>query len=171
MLHWVPMVIFREEQRFRRNWAYVTLIPPLIVAYGLYRQIAKSGPLGDNPAAAMVLWSALAATGAVALWFFQARLITEVRDNVLWIRLLLWPERSIPWTEIRWVEAFTFRPIKDYGGYGVRWNERGIVYTVCGNRGARMELMSGERVLVGSQRADELARLIAERIAQARPPK
>jgi hypothetical protein len=63
------------------------------------------------------------------------------------------------------VEALTYRPIKDFGGWGVRWAARGIVYNARGKRGVRMVLASGERVLVGSQRAEDLARAIGERIA------
>ena len=74
----------------------------------------------------------------------------------------LWPERTIPWDQIRSVETRTYRPIKDFGGWGVRWAARGIVYHARGNRGVRLVLASGERVMIGSQRPDDLARAIAE---------
>jgi hypothetical protein len=61
------------------------------------------------------------------------------------------------------VETRTYRPIRDFGGWGVRWAARGIVYHARGKHGARLVLASGERVLIGSQRADDLARAIAER--------
>jgi hypothetical protein len=39
-----------------------------------------------------------------------------------------------------------------------------MAYIVSGNRGVRIELKDGKEVLVGSQKADELARAIADRI-------
>jgi hypothetical protein len=110
------------------------------------------------------LWPAFAVAVVVAVWFLRLKLVTEVRDNGLYICFVwLWPERTIPWDQVRSVETRTYRPIRDFGGWGVRWAARGIVYHARGNRGARMVLASGERVLVGSQRPEELARAIAER--------
>jgi hypothetical protein len=120
--------------------------------------------LGRPFAPSLLLWPAFGVTVAVAVWFFRIKLITEVRDDVLWIWFRwLWPERRITWEQIRRAEVFTYRPIKDYGGWGVRWAARGIVYNARGNQGVRMELASGERVLVGSQRTGELLRAIGER--------
>jgi hypothetical protein len=44
-----------------------------------------------------------------------------------------------------------------------------MVFHARGKRGVRMELVSGERVLVGSQRPEELARAIWERTGLAAP--
>jgi len=132
----------------------VWLIPVVIIGYGLYRQAVS----------AILLLPALAVTAVVTVWLNQSKLITEVRTEGLWIRfVLLFPERTIAWREIRGVEALTYRPIKDFGGWGVRWAARGIVYNARGKHGVRMVLASGERVLVGSQRAEDLARAIRDR--------
>ena len=161
------MVHFREEQRFEWFWTAAMLVPPIIVGYGLYRQVWQGRPVGP----AFLLWSAFVVTVVVAVWISQMKLVTEVHDDVLSIRfLLLWPDRAIPWNQVRRAEVFTYRPIKDYGGWGVRWAAgRGIVYHARGSRGVRMELVSGERVLVGSDRPEDLARAIRERTGLAAP--
>jgi len=111
-----------------------------------------------------LLWPAFAVAVVVAVWLLRLKLVTEVRGDGLFICFVwLWPERTIPWDQIRSVETRTYRPLRDFGGWGVRWDARGIVYHARGNRGARLVLASGERILIGSQRADELARAIAER--------
>ena len=102
----------------------------------------------------------------IAVWFWLGRLITEVRDTALSIRFfLLWPERTIPWTEIRRVEAVTYGAT-GYGGWGVRWRADGIAYTVWGDQGVRIDLKTGRHVILGSQQPYELASAIAERINQ-----
>ena len=40
----------------------------------------------------------------------------------------------------------------------------GKAYNVSGNRGLQLELSSGKKILIGSQRADELARILQERM-------
>jgi hypothetical protein len=151
---------FREEQRFDWYLTAMFCMPALIVGYGLYRSVWLKQPLLSGA----LLWPAFAVAVVVAVWFLRLKLVTEVRDNGLYICFVwLWPERTIPWDQVRSVETRTYRPIRDFGGWGVRWAARGIVYHARGNRGARMVLASGERVLVGSQRPEELARTIAER--------
>jgi hypothetical protein len=155
------MVYFREEQKFEWFWTVVWMVPVVMIGYGLYRQAMSP----------ILLWPALVVTAVVVVWMNQSKLISEVRSDVLWIRfVLLSSERAIPWREIRRVEAITYRPIKDFGGWGVRWAARGIVYNARGKRGVRMELASGERVLVGSQRAEDLARAIGERTSALQSP-
>jgi hypothetical protein len=154
------MAQFREEQRFEWFWTAMFCVPALIVGYGLYRVVWLKQPLISGS----LLWPAFVVSLVVAVWFLRLKMVTEVRDEGLFVDFVwLWPERTIPWDQIRSVEARTYRPIRDFGGWGVRWAARGIVYHARGNRGARLVLASGERVLIGSQRTDELARAIAER--------
>jgi hypothetical protein len=69
---------------------------------------------------------------------------------------------------VRW-EARTYRPILEYGGWGIRYSPfgQGCAYNVSGNRGVQLELADGQRILIGSQRAEELARAIGEAKGQA----
>jgi hypothetical protein len=160
------MVYFREEQRFDWFWMPLTAVPAAIVGYGIYRQEWSGRPVFDQPGAAILLWSAFAVTFGVFVWFLGIKLISEVRPQGLWIRFYwLRPERLIPWSEIERAEAVTYRPIRDFGGWGVRWAPRGIVYNTRGHRGVRIFLTNGQRVVLGSQRAGELASAIAERLS------
>ena len=61
----------------------------------------------------------------------------------------------------------SYRPIADYGGWGIRAGRDGErVLNARGNRGVRLELADGTRLLIGSQRPEELA----ETIERARRP-
>jgi hypothetical protein len=114
-------------------------VPALIVGYGLYRQVWLKQPLYVGCLAVAGLRSGV----VVAVWFLRLKLVTEVRDDGFYICFVwLWPERTIPWDQIRGVETRTYRPISDFGGFGVRWAARGIVYHARGNRGTRMVLAS-----------------------------
>ncbi len=154
------MANFREEQRFEWFWTVMFCVPALMTGYGLYRQVVMNQPF--MPAG--LLWPAFLVTVVVAIWFLRLKLVTEVRDNGLFIWFVwLWPERTIPWDQIRTIETRTYRPILDFGGWGVRWAARGIVYHAHGKQGVRLVLESGERVLVGSAHSEDLAKAIAAR--------
>ena len=50
----------------------------------------------------------------------------------------------------------TYRPVRDYGGWGIRWGRDGKAYIIVGNEGLQLLLGDGEKILIGSQRPQEL---------------
>jgi hypothetical protein len=76
----------------------------------------------------------------------------------------LWRAKHIPFSEIRKAEAVTYRPIRDYGGWGIRSGPEGWAYNVRGNRGVRIEYQDGNKFLIGSQKAEELEQAIRARL-------
>ncbi len=156
---------FREEQRFRQLWLLAMMgVPALLIFYGAYRQLALGRPWGNNPMPDVGLALFLAGYLLFLFWFLGLKLVTEVRDQELYIKFVrLWRARRIPLDQIRQATALTYSPILDYGGWGIRWGRNGMAYNVSGDRGVLLELASGKKVLVGSQRAEDLARAIEER--------
>ena len=102
----------------------------------------------------------------VFLWliYFRlitVRLVTEVRQGELIIRMRgLWRLRRVPLDRIQSVETITHDIARDYGGYGFRSTRDGKAYVANGDRGVRVTLAGGEKLVVGTQRPDELARTL-----------
>lgn len=152
------MTYFREVQRFRQPWYWAIQIPALAaLAYILFRQLVQGKPVGDHPASNTSLAIIAATVALFVVWFFKLELITEVRDDLLEVRFRgLFVRRVMPLAEIRHFEARTYRPIRDYGGWGVRWGAAGMAYNVSGNRGVELRFSDGKSLLIGSQRPEEL---------------
>jgi len=94
----------------------------------------------------------------VYLRLMTVRLVTDIRAGELIVAMRgLWRARRISLSEIRSAEITSFDPERDYGGYGIRLNRRETAYLAAGNQGVRLTLSSGKRIVVGSQRAEELA--------------
>ena len=53
--------------------------------------------------------------------------------------------------EINGFDVQTYRPIRDYGVWGVRYGRKGKACNTSGNRGAQQELSNSKRILIGSQ--------------------
>jgi hypothetical protein len=173
---------FREEQRFRQPWLWVLLFGCALgglfgagtFIHGMIRQFIYGQPWGGRPMSD----TGLAVVGAVAIlcclsaavgapWLLYAvRLVAEVRDDGLYVRFFPFRGRTIAFDRIRHCEARTYRPILEYGGWGIRWGLRGKAYNVSGNRGVQLDIAGEGRLLIGSQRADELARAIQARIRE-----
>jgi hypothetical protein len=158
-------VLFKEEQRFRLPlflFFIVTIFVIALYGYGMFQQVVLGHSWGNKPmsdARVVAIGSIeIVVITSVFVIFFVARLITEVRSDGLYIRFIPFHRsfRRIPFETLKAYEACTYRPIRDAGGYGIHRGRRGWAYNVSGNRGVQLELVSGKRMLIGSQRPDEL---------------
>ncbi|WP_049947417.1 hypothetical protein [Candidatus Halobonum tyrrellensis] len=138
---------FREVQRFRQRWLWA-----VVVGGGLVSAVA-GGPVGVLVAAALVAF----------VW--SLRLVTEVRDDGLYVRFAPFHRsfRRVPWSAVESVESTRYRPLREYGGWGIRWRPRAVAFNVSGSRGVFVERPDDRDLLIGSQRPDELATAIRKR--------
>jgi hypothetical protein len=172
-------VRFVEEQRFRQWWLVLLVLFVLAVTvipfgWGMLQQLVTGRPWGDAPlpngALVGVGIFAIGIPLAVAWLLLAAKLTTTVGDATLHVGL--WPLHRKPKTidllRVTKVEACTYRPLRDYGGWGVRKGRTGWAYNVSGDRGARLTYDGGETLLIGSQRDAELADAIEAARKRAR---
>ena len=89
------------------------------------------------------------------------RLVTEIRGGELIVALRgLWRSRRVPLARIQSVEILDHDPVRDFGGYGIRSTRAGTAYIAGGGGGVRLMIENGGKLVIGSRRADELARLL-----------
>ena len=92
------------------------------------------------------------------------RLDVEVRPDHLLVRfgpIRLWRKR-IAYEDVKAVSALTFRPLAEFGGWGIRWAFKGkrVAWTIRGKRAVRLTIEGGKEVLVGSTRPQSLEQQI-----------
>jgi len=151
---------FREEQRFRQPWLMLLMAASTLVA-AWAGQTVQSGPAATLSAVALPV--------AIWVWLLSMTLITEVRPEGLYVRFkMLWPERIIPYYQIVKAEAKTYRPILEYGGWGVRGIAPVKAFNVSSNRGVLLSLTDGQYLMIGSQRPDQLAAALQPGVTRAR---
>ena len=161
-----PSPIYREVQKFRQVWIWVVVLAIVgLEWYTAVRQLLLHRPVGTNPMPdimTVIFWF-IFGIGLPALLFFS-QLITEVRDDGIYIRFSPFHRafRRIAFTEVKQCKVRTYHPIREYGGWGIRVRCQGKAYNVSGDRGVQIELLNGNRLLIGSQRAEELWRAIPE---------
>ena len=98
------------------------------------------------------------------IMFSTMTMRTRVDGDGIHIRTLYVVRRKLPFAEIESAEAVVYRPLRDYGGWGLRLGPAGKAYNMKGNRGVQLRLKNGGGVLVGSGRSEELARIIQSNI-------
>jgi len=156
------MTYFHEEQSFRQWWLPVLLA---VVALPVIVVLAMRGPVLEVIVVPLVVL-------AIGALFAFARLVVDVDREAITVAFhLLWPKRRIAIASVRRAEATKYRPLIDYGGYGVRLGFKGWAYNVSGDEGVLVETADGARVMIGSQRPKELESAIAraKREREGRP--
>ena len=148
-------VIFREVQRFRQWWLWlVVAMAALSIWFATYRRFALGERIGMKPtpdSILLVIW-VLIGIGLPVL-FYNARLVTEVRSDGLYLRFFPfhWSFLRFPVDSIKHSEARTYSPLGEYGGWGIRYGWNGKAYNVSGNQGVQLEFNNGKRILIGTQ--------------------
>lgn len=153
--------LFREEQQVRQGsiWGMVGLIASIE-----WLRFARRLFTGRSSPWTLLRWLML---GVGVPWaIYTAKLITEVKANQLRVEFsssVLQVAHLMSLDELKSHEAVSWRPFRDFGGWGLRMNPwKGWSYSVGGDRGVRVELENGTQVLIGSQRADELNEAITK---------
>jgi hypothetical protein len=161
-----PAVVYREEQNFA--WWIYALLGLMFVVAGFSPGWTNAG--AGNAVGAAKGWNltipiSLAVGLAVPtiLVLGVLRMTTEVRpgDVRVWFGWIPTYQECVDLSSIERIEVVTFRPIAEHGFWGVRRGADGErVLTARGNRGVRLHMADGGRVLIGSQKPEVLAQAI-----------
>jgi len=160
-------LIFREVQTFgpTLRWLLVVLmaVSVVIFAIGLWETITD--PKTTNKFVPTLLSIiAMAIPIAVTILFFILKLETEIRSDGLYVRFYPMHIRFRKFTRKELAEHYcrTYKPIREYGGWGIRcsFTGKGKAYNVSGNKGVQLVLTNGKKLLIGSKKPDDLAAAI-----------
>jgi hypothetical protein len=158
-------ILFSEKQKFTQWWLYLLLfgISGLFI-YALYIQIVVGTPFGDKAMGNTTLIIVSILFLCLILLFFTTRLETQIDEKGIYVRFYPFQVKLkfYPWEEIKKAEVRTYKPIMEYGGWGIRYGFRGNgkAYNVSGNEGLQLELKSGEKFLIGTQKSTEIKNLL-----------
>jgi len=150
---------FKETQRFSQWWLWLLLLSILIYEYyGAYKQIYMGEAFGDNPMPDSSLMIPVAVVTAVVLLFLFVKLTTTIDASGIKMYFFPFKKKKISWDEVKNVTVLNYGFV---GGWGVRlWTKYGTVYNIKGNKGLFVELKNGNKFLIGTQKEEELAKVI-----------
>ncbi len=151
---------FEEKQGFR-HWLIWTFFIAfnLFNLYGLYQQLVLKIPFGNKPFSdtGMVIFTLIFLL--FSLFFYKMNLKTKFDEKGIYLKF--WPfhftYRFYDWNDIRQAEVQSYSPLFDYGGWGIRYGAKGKAFNVSGNKGLQLEFTNGRRLLIGTQKAEELS--------------
>lgn len=151
--------IFREVQRWHPAVRLLFLLSVLVADAGV---IAACLTAKQDSSDAVPLLLAVALVGipslGLALLLWPSRLETEVQPDGVAVRFFPFhfDWRRFPAGALRECYARRYSPIREYGGWGIRYGWQGRAYNISGREGVQLVFKNGKRLLIGSRRPQEL---------------
>jgi hypothetical protein len=158
------MRIFKEEQRFTQWWVWLIIIAVMLIPlYGIVQQFIFKKPFGDKPMSdsGLIIFS-------LGMFFFLAFFLSlklKTRIDEVGIHYQFSPiqvsKKTITWLEIKSANTRKYYAITEYGGWGIKSGflsrkSKGIAYNVSGDLGIQLVLTSGQKILIGTQKENEV---------------
>ena len=149
---------YHEEQHFYGALTGLLILAMLFVVFVTVMAVFLS-----HPDEALLLAIAPVVVVLIAALISLSHLDVDVTDTGVSIAFRgIWPTRRIAFEDIVGLEVKRYRPLIDYGGWGVRLGPAGWAYTTGGSVGVKIRLRQGIPVLIGSAHPHELEAAIRE---------
>lgn len=148
---------FEETQKFNQPWLRILVAVILAVTIAPIIVFWEEVKFSEAP-----FWITIGISFLViALLFFLLfilKLKTIIDAQGVHYRFVpvMSAEKSIPWKEIKSCYTTTYRPIRDFGGWGYRISfKKGKAINVRGNQGIQLILKNNKKILIGTQKTNE----------------
>lgn len=94
----------------------------------------------------------------VVILILNTKLYTEIDEMGITVQMKPFhlKPKFFPWDEIESVEVRKYKPMAEYGGWGLRIGLNGTAYNIKGNMGLQIYLKNEKKILIGTQKSDEL---------------
>jgi hypothetical protein len=127
----------------------------VLFVYADIQQIFLGKPFGDKPAPNFILIIVTLFILTMLLLFYFTKLETRINDDGIFYK---WTPFNRKYKKIAWGDISKIELIK-YGfvGYGWRLTQYGTVFNVNGNMGLQLILKTGRKIVLGTQKAEELS--------------
>jgi len=157
--------ILEEKQKFNQPWIRICLVLLIaIFTWGFIQQVVMGIPFGNNPGPDWIFLPIFLLVGGLIIFFSSMKLITKVSKSG--ISYCFTPfhskEKLITWDRVKSAKVIDYRPIREYGGWGVRYGLKGKALNVRGKHGIEIEFFSGSNLLIGTQKPEELKNTLKE---------
>jgi hypothetical protein len=160
--------MFYEKQKFNQWWIWTMLtISILAIGYGILTGKA-------DPSERYGILISLSIILIISALLYFTNLETRLDEHGITLRFFPFQRvyYYVKWEELESVRLRKYKAIKEFGGWGIRFNfVGGKAYTIKGNEGLQLVLKSGKKFLIGTQKAKEMNEFIQNlKLSQWQPP-
>jgi hypothetical protein len=155
-------VLFTERQKLNQWWVWLIMMGINVVFICIIlMQYLNTQQINIGMVAGLGVNSIM-----TVLIFFLLKLDTEITDEGINVRYFPFHLSfiKIEWGKITKAFVREYRPLKEYGGWGLKYgfSGQGKAYSVSGNKGLQLILADGSRLLIGTNKPEELKEILKQ---------
>ncbi len=158
---------FTEKQKFNQWWLWLILVGAVIIPVAMVVITNRSHAANRVPAAIL---SGVALPASILVLFKSFKLDTKYDESGVSYRFfpLQVKMKNIPWAEVTKAYIRQYKPIVEYGGWGIRqgMGSKGKAYSISGNMGLQLELKDGKRILFGTRQPEQIKATLVELVRE-----
>jgi hypothetical protein len=160
-------VLFHEEQRYTQWWIWaIIFVINGTILYGCIMQVLGGQQFGDNPMSNVGLIAFTISFLAFSFFISRFRLQTYAKSDGVYVRFFpfQYKYKYYSWETITKSHVRTYRAFKEFGGWGLRYGlmGKGRAFTLKGNKGWQLEFADKSKLLIGTQRPEDLTSFLVE---------
>jgi hypothetical protein len=159
--------IVTERQRFKQWWIWLILLGINgLFLFGVFKQVFGGQQFGDKAMSDTGLLITTGLTMLLTLLFICFRLDTIIKKDGIYVRFfpLHIKFKHYTWDTLTKSYVRQYSAINEYGGWGLRLGlfGKGTAYNVSGNKGLQLEFKTNKKLLIGTNKADELTAVLSK---------
>lgn len=159
--------LFSEKQRFTQWWMWAIFVVGIgLSGYDLLQTIFRGATIGNPPDDTRGAVLAFTIVLLVILFLLSIQLETQIKEEGIYVRLFPFhlKFKYFPWEQLAKIYVRKYSPIKEYGGWGLRWSifGSGKAYNIRGDIGLQLIFMDGKKLLIGTQNPEELKKVLIQ---------
>jgi len=158
------MKVYIEEQKFLQPLIIIGLsigmFAVIIPVISDWNEIIPQSFIKNLP-----IFSGIIIIAVVFILFLYLKLKTRIDEKGVYYQFFpfQWNSKFIPWKNIDKCYVRKYNAITEFGGWGIKFSFRkniGKAVTTKGKIGLQLELKNGNKILIGTQKKEELKRTI-----------
>lgn len=128
--------------------------------FGVFKQVIGGQQFGDKPISNNGLLLTTGLTVLLTILFISFRLETQVKKDGIYVKFFPFhlSFRHYTWDKISKSFVRKYNAIAEYGGWGLRLGlfGNGKAFNVSGDKGLQLEFFDNKKLLIGTNKPDEL---------------
>jgi hypothetical protein len=155
-------ILFTERQKFNQWWLWLIMMS----INGILIFLVFTQPMNGNKINPGLLFGIGVNSLMTVLFFFCFRLDTRISNDGIYVRFFPFHFSfiKIEWDRIAKSYVREYRPIGEYGGWGLRYgfSGNGKAYNVSGNKGIQLIITDGSKLLIGTNKSEEVKEILKQ---------
>jgi hypothetical protein len=164
--------MFQEKQKFGQAWIALMILPlAALLLFEIVRKFILNKPTEFSSLYDVLLVIVPMIIAGLLFLLLRIELYTKIDSSGIFYKFSPFHKnyKVVEWHNVKKAYVRKYKPIREYGGWGARYGINGKAYNVAGKYGIQIVFNNGKKLLLGTQKPEELKELLKTYIHSDEP--